>query len=358
MLTVDGISKAFGDDAAVDGLSLRVEDDEIVALLGPSGCGKTTTLRCIAGLLEPDTGHILIGDEDLTSAPPQERHLGMVFQSSAVWPHKTVYENVVFPLKYTSNSFDPADYEARVDEILDLVEIRPLKQKLAMHLSGGEQQRTALARALVHNPSLLLLDEPFSSLDENLRVTMRDELQRIQEETGTSMLYVTHNQNEALYLADAIVLMHGGQVVERGTPEELYFDPEYPFTREFLGDWNALSGVRATDAVETPLGSIREEQLADGKRLAEVDRGGDVLVYLHQKDVRWDAGGNGRIPVQGRVLASGINKGNYEVSLQVDGSRVKVKSDEPRDLSIGDTVECFVDPADLEVYGGRHVGLD
>jgi len=241
-IEIRGLVKRYGDAVVIDDLSLRFAPGRISVLLGPSGCGKTTTLRCIAGLEEPDGGRILIAGECVFDAgqgvnvPPERRDIGMVFQSYAIWPHMTVFENVALPLKARRTSRD--ELVQRVKRTLDTVGLGALAARSATHLSGGQQQRVALARCLASHPRLILLDEPLSNLDAKLRVEMRAEIKALQRKLGATMLFVTHDQEEALSLADEVFLFDRGRVVQSGAPRELYFQPRSRFAAEFLGKAN------------------------------------------------------------------------------------------------------------------------
>jgi ABC-type Fe3+/spermidine/putrescine transport system ATPase subunit len=233
-----GVSRDFGSGAVVRDLDLVVERGEFLALLGPSGCGKTTTLRMIAGYLEPDAGQVLINGADATRTPPRSRNIGMVFQSYALFPHLTVAENVAFGLRM--RKVGRAERATRVAEALDLVGLGHLADRKPAQLSGGQQQRVALARAVVIRPDVLLLDEPLSNLDARLRVQLREELARVQRETGLTAVLVTHDQEEALAVADRMVLLDGGRVAQQGTPREVFERPRTRFVAEFLGYENVL----------------------------------------------------------------------------------------------------------------------
>lgn len=238
-LKLQDISKSFGGDAAVDGLTLDILQGEMFGLLGPSGCGKTTTLRMIAGLENPDQGAIMLGERYLVDprshrvVRPEKRDMGMVFQSYAVWPHMTVEENVAFPLQLRKVS--KAETRRRVAQILDITGLGHLAQRPSSRLSGGQQQRVALARALVYEPSVLLLDEPLSNLDAALREQMRKEIQRLHRELKLTVIFVTHDQAEAMSLATRMAVMNRGRVEQLGRPMELYEAPATPFVRDFLG---------------------------------------------------------------------------------------------------------------------------
>ncbi|MFM1653295.1 ABC transporter ATP-binding protein [Brevibacillus sp. B_LB10_24] len=246
---IRGVNKRFGQVTALHHVDLAIKRGEFIALLGPSGCGKTTLLRLIAGFESPSAGEIWLNGELVANAesrkPPEERRIGMVFQSFALWPHMTVYENVAFPLKHQSN-IAPAykqNPEKRVKEILEMVGLGGFEQRYPNQLSGGQRQRVSLARAVVFHPSVLLMDEPLSSLDAELRIQMRKEIQEIHRELRTSIVYVTHDQSEALAMADRIVVMKEGNIEQVGTPQEIYFAPQTPFVAKFVGRANFLSGT-------------------------------------------------------------------------------------------------------------------
>jgi multiple sugar transport system ATP-binding protein len=231
---VKGLTKRFhGDVLAVDGVDIRTEEGEYLALLGPSGCGKTTLLRTIAGLEEATEGEVLIGGNVVNGLPPRARQVAMVFQSYALYPHKTVLQNIAFPLK--AAKMDKQEREKKARWAAELLGIEPLLARKPRQLSGGERQRVALARALVRDPSVFLLDEPLSNLDAKLRASARDELKQFQERVGTTTIYVTHDQAEAMGLGDRIVVMYDGKVRQIGPPREVYDDPADTFVATFLG---------------------------------------------------------------------------------------------------------------------------
>jgi putative spermidine/putrescine transport system ATP-binding protein len=241
-LSLEKLTLAYGDTVAVRGLDLAVGKGELVALLGPSGCGKTTTMRSIAGLLKPSSGRISLDGADITRVSANRRAVGLVFQSYALFPHLTVYENVAFGLRLKGMRGDELD--RRVGAGLKSVGLAGFAGRKPAELSGGQQQRVALARSMVMEPKVLLLDEPLSNLDARLRLEMRTELQRVQKETGVTMIFVTHDQGEALALADRIVVMLDGGIEQIGTPEEIYNRPVSAFVADFVGFENifALEG--------------------------------------------------------------------------------------------------------------------
>ncbi len=266
VLTLDGVSKLFGPVPAVDRTTLEIRRGEVFTLLGPSGCGKTTTLRLVAGLEHPDAGEITLRGRVVASAarrlfvPPHKRNLGMVFQSYAIWPHMTVAENVAYPLKLRGTK--RGVIRDKVTRVLDLVGLSGLESRAATLLSGGQMQRLALCRALVYEPDLLLLDEPFSNLDAKLREQMRVEVKLLQRRLGITILFVTHDQIEALSLSDRIAVMQRGRVEQVGPPRSLYEHPSSAFIRDFLGQTVILRGRvgrPALRALDEPEGAVSVE---------------------------------------------------------------------------------------------------
>jgi ABC-type Fe3+/spermidine/putrescine transport system ATPase subunit len=238
-LEVRNLVKIFGKLTAVDNVSFKVEQGEVVTLLGPSGCGKTTTLRMVAGFEKPNSGEVEIAGRVVVSTnrrihvSPERRDIGMVFQSYAIWPHMTVFENVAFPLKV--RRANRREIKERVEKTLDLVGLANFSDRPAILLSGGQQQRVSLARALVYSPSILLLDEPLSNLDAKLREQMRIELKRLQQQLGFTVLFVTHDQIEAMSLSTRLALMNQGRIEQIGAPQDVYEHPQTPFVEDFLG---------------------------------------------------------------------------------------------------------------------------
>ena len=253
------ITKRFDKTVAVDDLSLEIRAGELFFLLGPSGCGKTTCLRMVAGFLTPDNGELRFGEKLMNRVPPHQRNTGMVFQNYALWPHMTAAENIAYGLRV--RKIAKAERENRVLEALKMVQLEDRAQHYPNQLSGGQQQRVALARALVINPDVLLLDEPLSNLDAQLRLELRGEIKRLHSQTQTTALYVTHDQDEALSVADRIGVMREGRLVQVGTPRELYRTPQSRFVAQFIGETNLLEGrVHSIDAneiiVETLAGKL------------------------------------------------------------------------------------------------------
>ncbi len=244
-----GLTKRFGDVVAVDSIGLEVGVGELVSLLGPSGCGKTTTLNMVAGFLDPDAGDIRLHGQSVADRPPHKRNSGMVFQSYALFPHMSVFENVAFGLRV--RRLPKAEIERSVHEALAMVRLDGLHDRSTQQLSGGQRQRVSLARALVYQPDVLLLDEPFSNLDAKLRVAMRAELVEIQRRAQVTALFVTHDQEEAMHISDRIVVMNAGRIEQIGSPTDVYRRPESVFVADFLGEANLVEGRIAAATAET-----------------------------------------------------------------------------------------------------------
>jgi iron(III) transport system ATP-binding protein len=252
-----GLTKRYGETPVVDNVSLRVEHGLLVCLLGPSGCGKTTTLRLIAGFVEPSAGDIVVGERTVSSPartlPPEQRNMSMIFQSYALWPHMTVAENVAYGLKL--RKMDRATIAKKIDAILGTTKLAALAERYPGELSGGQQQRVALARALVVEPETLLLDEPLSNLDTNLREEMRFEIRRLHDEYRYTTVYVTHDQSEAMTTSDLIAVMNAGKIEQAGSPEDIYFRPRSEFVARFIGSSNVMRG-KGLDANHVEIGGV------------------------------------------------------------------------------------------------------
>lgn len=246
LVRIDGLSKHFGETVALDNLTLDIAEGEFVTFLGPSGCGKSTTLRILGGFERPTSGRVILNGEDVTNQPPEKRHVNMVFQDYALFPHMTVAQNVSFGLEL--KGMGKADIKRRSTDIMSFLELDAFADRYPAHLSGGQRQRVALARSLAPDPALLLLDEPLGALDAKLRSQVQRELKSIQRRTNKTFFFVTHDQEEALTMSDRIVVMNKGRVEQDGTPEELYFQPATHFVAEFVGETNLLSGrMRGTE---------------------------------------------------------------------------------------------------------------
>ena len=277
-----GLTRRFGPLAVVDDVSLRIDHGQMVCLLGPSGCGKTTTLRLIAGFLEPSVGEIHVGDRVVSSVartlPPEQRKMSMIFQSYALWPHMTVTENIVYGLKL--RKLDRDVIAKKLKAILATTKLEALAQRYPGELSGGQQQRVALARALIVEPETLLLDEPLSNLDANLREEMRFEIRRLHDEYRYTTVYVTHDQSEAMTTADLIAVMNGGRIDQLGTPEEIYDRPQSEFVARFIGASNVISGT-ALDGNHVSFAGATLQVVG-----AKLETGGKAVVAIRQHDIQ------------------------------------------------------------------------
>jgi spermidine/putrescine transport system ATP-binding protein len=275
---LDRVTKRFEEVVAVDDLTLEVPRGRFFALLGPSGCGKTTTLRMLGGFEEPTEGTIYLGDEDVTGLPPYKRDVNTVFQSYALFPHLNVFENVAFGLR--RRGVDRGDVRQRVTEILDLVQLSGFERRKPRQVSGGQQQRVALARALVNRPQVLLLDEPLGALDLKLRKEMQLFIKGLQHEVGITFIHVTHDQEEAMTMADSIAVMNDGHIEQLGSPDDLYERPATPFVARFLGVSNLLEGVSNGD------GTVRLDDGTVVRAPAAAGRQGPVAVGIRPEKIR------------------------------------------------------------------------
>ena len=355
MLRVERLTKIFDNstDQIAGGIreaSFTLEPGTFFTLLGPSGCGKTTTLRCVAGLETPDAGAIAVDGRVLFDAgarinvPVEQRSVGMVFQSYAIWPHMTVAENVAFPFTVSKRRrYSRAEIEDGVRRALDIVDLAGFQQRPAPRLSGGQQQRVALARAIVHEPRLLLLDEPLSNLDAQLRDEMRGELKRLQSKIGITTVYVTHDQSEALALSDRIAVIDRGRISQIGTPQDIYFRPVNPFVARFVGATNLLSGR----LIGTANGKGEVEVLSGRQIRCLVPQGiedpSSVSVSIRPESIRLVARAADDAGVEGNCLAGRISGVTFlgsarRVEVTSDGVNLQVTT--PADLPL---------PADGEV---------
>ena len=318
-----GLSKAFGAHLAVNDISLRIEHGLLVSLLGPSGCGKTTTLRLLAGFIEPSAGTIAVGDRVVSApgatVPPERRSMSMIFQSYALWPHMTVGENVAYGL--TLRKLDRGTVAKKVSDILATTRLSQLADRYPSELSGGQQQRVSLARALVVEPETLLLDEPLSNLDANLREEMRDEVRRLHDAYRYTTVYVTHDQAEAMATADLIAVMNGGAIEQVGTPEEVYNRPQSEFVARFLGGSNVLRG-RVLDSQHISVAGVPIKGSGNG-----IAAGGDAALSIRQHEIeladRATPGAENELA--GRVVRCVFLGSNRDYVVEAaDGSQIKV----------------------------------
>ena len=357
-LQVQGLRKDFGTGrAAVDGVSFTIAAGEIVVLLGPSGCGKTTTLRCVAGLEHATGGVIRIGGEVISApaqgvmVPPRSRNFGMVFQSYAVWPHMTVRQNVAYPLK--NRGFDRDKQARMVAEALELVSLSAYVDRPVTALSGGQMQRVALARSMVYQPRLLLLDEPLSNLDAQLRLRLRDDLRRIVKAAGLTALYVTHDQAEAVVLGDRIGVMRDGQLLQLSSATDLYNAPADPFVASFTGASNSIPGTLRSQADGMATVEAGTGQMIHAKLFGNGVPGVPVSVMVRPENVvLGDARDPGALPgVPGRVLAAHYQGVQTVYALDVLGTRIEAveMGTAPR-YAEGDEVPVCLPPTQCMAY--------
>jgi ABC-type Fe3+/spermidine/putrescine transport system ATPase subunit len=339
LIRLQHLTKRFGRVTAVDRLSLETREGELITLLGPSGCGKTTTLRIIAGFEAPDEGDVHFGDRAVTALPPEARDIGIVFQNYALFPHMTVNENVAFGLDV--RSVHKSDVARRVATILEKVQLAGLGGRYPHQLSGGQQQRTALARALVINPQVLLLDEPLANLDAKLREEMRFYIRHLQQEFGITTVYVTHDQAEAMVLADRIAVLRDGALQQLGRPEDLYQRPQTSWVADFIGLTNFIRGTvagRADDqlTVRTALGTFA----AVGSPAA-----GPVVVCIRPEALHFDGSLPNRVRGVVRERAFLGNLLDYRVEC-ADHTVLRVQADPSRQYKPGDPVELAFSTTD------------
>jgi spermidine/putrescine transport system ATP-binding protein len=331
---LDRVTKTFDDVVAVDGISLEIDHGSFFALLGPSGCGKTTTLRMIGGFEEPTSGTIYLGDEPVTGKPPYKRDVNTVFQSYALFPHLTIFENVAFGLR--RRGIRSGDLKGRVIEILRLVGLSGLDRRKPRQLSGGQQQRVALARALVNKPRVLLLDEPLGALDLKLRKQMQLELKAIQHDVGITFVHVTHDQEEAMTMADGIAIMNAGRIEQLGAPSDLYENPKTAFVASFLGISNLLAGT-VTGPGSVRLDDGTDVRIANG---ALSGRTGKVAVGVRPEKIRLGHGEENKLT--GRLIETAyvgvatqyvIETRAGNVSVYVQNSEPGARDHAPSDIS-------------------------
>ena len=349
MASVDlrGLTKRYGAVAAVDDVSLRIDHGQLVCLLGPSGCGKTTTLRLIAGFLEPTEGEIHVGDRMVSSKartlPPEQRNMSMIFQSYALWPHMTVARNVAYGLRFKSG-MPKADRDRRVTDILRTVQLSGFESRYPGELSGGQQQRVAVARALVVEPEILLLDEPLSNLDANLREEMRFEIRRLHEAFGITTLYVTHDQAEAMVISDRVAVLHRGRVVQVGSAEDLFRRPRTRFVAEFIGRTNLIDAQVAEPGVAAH-GPLRL-RLASAAGVP----GTPLVVSIRPHEIELVLAGRSA-PAGANVLAGAVQRTSYlgdavDYHVRVNGSDVvlRVTAPPPARFAAGEAVTLAIAP--------------
>ena len=344
------VSKVYGRVRALDRVSLEVRDGELFTILGPSGCGKTTLLRVVAGFEVPEEGRVYFGDQDVTFLKPYMRNTAMVFQNYALWPHMTVFENIAYGLRIRRRQLGLSDeeIERRVREALKLVRLEGLEDRYPLQLSGGQQQRVALARALVVQPKVLLLDEPLSNLDAKLRLEMREEIRRIQSSLRITAIYVTHDQEEAMSLADRIAVMNRGRVLQVGTPREIYSKPSNLFVATFIGRSTYLAGEVAEvvgDRVKLRVDSqVLEGFLAPGYSIREGER---AVAIMKTEDFSAEGSGNTLEGVVEMTMFIGMFN---QVKVRVGDQRITALLDPSLDIQPGQRLRLSIRPSDVSVF--------
>jgi putative spermidine/putrescine transport system ATP-binding protein len=337
-----GVSKSFGAVRALDNVSLTVDDGELVAVLGPSGCGKTTLLRIVAGLESPDSGQVLINGVDVTRRPTRQRPIGLVFQSYALFPNLTVRQNISFPLDV--RRMPRAESAARVTELLRLVHLDDEADRFPSQISGGQAQRCALARALAPHPQVLLLDEPLSALDVLVRSRLRDEIRRIQQQVGTTTIHVTHDQAEALVIADRVVVMNRGQIEQVGAPRDIYSAPRSRFTASFVGNRNAVE-VTVRDG-RVAVGDLFDLPYPEGA-------GGSVVAYFAPENLSVATAADGQ---PATISAIGFHGAltRLRLNAEIDGETLQMYADLPsrkaEPFAVGQRVSLHLDGGDVRCF--------
>jgi multiple sugar transport system ATP-binding protein len=346
-ITLEDITKRYEDVTAVDGVELSVAEGEFLVLVGPSGCGKSTTLRIVSGLEESTSGRIHLGERDVTDVPPEDRNVAMVFQNYALYPHMTARRNMTFGLG-SATDFSTEEGEHRVEEAAETLDIADLLDRKPSELSGGEQQRVAIGRALVRDPDVFLLDEPLSNLDAKLRVQMRAELAELHAELGTTTVYVTHDQTEAMTLGDRVAVMNDGHIEQVDPPQTLYDYPATRFVAEFIGDpaMNTLpAAVRSTGdgyVAEVGAGSVALPARDDVGSVA----GGRAVLGVRPEDLHVDPDG----PLSLTVRVTEPLGDTLLIHGDVDDHELKVQLDPRSDIRQGDTVRLGVDDRRLHLF--------
>ena len=334
-VTITDVQKVYGHTTALEGFTVTVKDGEFVTFLGPSGCGKTTSLRLVAGFIRPERGSIRIAERTVSDAgkgvfvPPEDRGVGMVFQSYAVWPHMNVFKNVAYPLKI--KKVPRADMVRKVEQALELVKMPELIDRYPNQLSGGQQQRVALARALVMTPQVLLLDEPFSNLDAKLREEMRLELKELQKQTGITIIFVTHDQLEAMVLSDRVVVMEAGVIQQVGTPREIYQQPTNQFVADFIGTANFLevdSGEEGIFLVGGPRTPLPVGKPGDNRR-------GRMKLMVRPEEVQLN---RSRGTLEAKVEQKMFLGDATVYLLNIHGQILKAKSQQREEFGIDETI--------------------
>ena len=337
IVELKNVCVSFDGEQVLSGLDLAIQNREFITLLGPSGCGKTTTLRLIAGFLEPDSGDILFEGERINGVPAHKRQVNTIFQRYALFPHLNVYENIAFGLRVKKTK--EQEVRDKVTEMLQLVNLSGFEKRRIDTLSGGQQQRVAIARAIANHPKVLLLDEPLAALDLKLRKDMQKELRRIQRQLGITFIFVTHDQEEALTMSDRVVVMDGGKIQQVGTPQDIYNEPENAFVADFIGESNIIDGVMLRDRF-VEFSGHRFDCLDGG--FAENEA---VDVVVRPEDVDIVAPDKGML--RGTVTSVAFLGVHYEIIVDIGGFKWMIQTTDG--VAVGDTVGLFIEPDAIHI---------
>ncbi len=337
LIELRSISKSFDGEQVLRSINLDIHRKEFITLLGPSGCGKTTTLRIIAGFVTPDEGDVIFDGKRINDLPPHRRNVNTVFQRYALFPHLNVYENIAFGLRLSKTPDE--EIKTRVTEMLTLVNLRGFEKRDVSSLSGGQQQRVAIARALINRPEVLLLDEPLGALDLKLRKDMQVELRRMQQQTGITFIYVTHDQEEALSMSDTVVVMANGEIQQIGTPEKIYNEPENAFVADFIGESNILNGTMIKDYTVSFAGqtfTCEDAGFAPNEPVDVVVRPEDIDIVPVDKAM-----------LTGEVTAVTFKGDYYEIIADIDNFKWMIETTDA--FRVGDTIGISIDPYEIQV---------
>ncbi len=337
IIKLKNISISFDEEQIIDNMNLYIRDKEFITFLGPSGCGKTTTLRIIAGFLQPDSGEVIFDGKVINDVPPHQRQLNTIFQRYALFPHLNVYENIAFGLRLQKKS--DKEIKETVTEMLALVNLKGFERRNISSLSGGQQQRVAIARALAVKPKILLLDEPLGALDLKLRKDMQVELKNIQKRLGITFIYVTHDQEEALSMSDTIVVMNGGKIQQIGTPLDIYNEPKNAFVADFIGESNIIEGVMRADFWVEMAGN-KFKCLDKGFGVDE-----EVDVVVRPEDVDIVKAEDGMI--SGKVTSITFKGVHYEIIVEIKGFKWMIQSTDYQ--KVGSTIGLVIEPDAIHI---------
>lgn len=347
LIQLKNISLSFENETVLDNISLDIHDKEFITLLGPSGCGKTTTLRIIAGFLEPDQGDVIFSGEKINNVPAYKRQVNTIFQRYALFPHLNVFENIAFGLRL--KKIPETEIKKKVTEMLSLVNLSGMEKRKIHKLSGGQQQRVAIARAIANNPRVLLLDEPLAALDLKLRKDMQNELKKIQQQLGITFIFVTHDQEEALSMSDRVVVMDNGKIQQIGTPQDIYNEPTNAFVADFIGESNILDGIMKKDYVAEFSGQVFEcldAGFTPGEKVDVVVRPEDVDIV----DVK-----NGMLT--GTVTSVTFLGVHYEIIVDIGGFKWMIQTTDEH--KVNEVVGLFIEPDAIHImkkseYSGKY----